>query len=344
MRGQRYGTHSERLCAVGCPVVAEFEWIQEFFVSSIMKILVTLLFAGVQLNLFGQFEEFWPINTEGWITEYNANGPPPANYRFYVEEDTLIGTYTYKILMRDRINPYIPTSTTEVFAFFREEDGKITYYDEATGGEWSYFDQNTTIGDTIKTIIHPDQQLPDCDIYRTFVVDSLSDTTISGVLLRVYFLNSVSYSCSDEFAFFWGSHVFIESIGFLGYPTPYLNAGGYDGEYPGQLKCYENDVLGLVQFIAEPCDFLETGIVQMSHPELRVFPNPTHTAVQIHCGSGEVQEILIFNALGQRIKATIIHNNTQYSTIDVSTIPDGIYFLQIHLADFSIGEIAFVRN
>ncbi|HMX03421.1 MAG TPA: T9SS type A sorting domain-containing protein [Chitinophagales bacterium] len=309
-----------------------------------MKTLLILLLAGIQVQVFAQFEEFWPINSEGWITEYNANGPPQANYRFYVEEDTLIGDYTYKVLMRDRINPYTASTTTKLFAYFREEDGVITYYDETTGGEWSYFDQNATIGDTIKTIIHPDQQMDGCDEYRTYVVDSLSDTTISGTLLKVFFLKAAPFSCYDEYAFFWESGKFIESIGFLAYPTPYLNAGAFDGDFPGMLKCYENDQLGLVQFITEPCDFLETGIVQASLPEFNVFPNPANAVVQIDCGLKEVDRYSLMNALGQPMYSCEVQNNIRLITVDVSTIPEGIYFLQMHFTDGSIGKSAFVRN
>lgn len=309
-----------------------------------MKTLLILLLAGIQVQVFAQFEEFWPINSEGWITEYNANGPSQANYRFYVEEDTLIGDYTYKVLMRDRINPYTASTTTKLFAYFREEDGVITYYDPITESTYSYFNQNAVVGDTITTYIQPDQQITGCDIYRRYVVDSLSDTTISGVLLQMYFLQPVDYACTDAYAFFWESYVFIETIGFLGYPTPYLNAGAFDGDYPGSLKCYENDELGLVQFITEPCDYLETDIANISPAEINVFPNPTNSVLNISCGVGKLDEIVCINTLGQVMGEMKLSNTSKAISIDVADLTDGIYILQLRAADNFVGQVTFIKQ
>ncbi len=287
-------------------------------------------------GVFAQFEPFFPIGAESWITEYNANGPPIANYRIYVEEDTIIDGLTYTKMMRDKIYITLDDTETKFIGCFHELDGVITFYDVTTHTGYEYFDQNATVGDTIASVVYPAAGFVDCDQYRYFVVDSLSDTTIAGVLLKHFFLNPVTYNCSDEYAFFWNSNEFIEEIGFLGYPTQWFNPGAFDGNFPGLLKCYEDDQLGLVKFIEEDCDFLETAIVETEHISINIFPNPADAFVTLQFPVNTIDVVRVLNHLGAIILEQQVTSGTEHITINTELFAPGLYWVSVEVGKTSI--------
>ena len=287
-------------------------------------------------GVFAQFEPFFPIGAESWITEYNANGPPIANYRIYVEEDTVIDGLTYTKMMRDRIFITPDETQTKLIGCFRELDGVITFYDTITHTEYEYFDQNATVGDTIASVVYPYDEFLSCDYYRYFVIDSLADTTIAGVILKHFFLNPLTYDCTDEYGFFWNSFEFIEEIGFLGYPTQWYNPGIFDGDFPGLIKCYEDDQLGLVKFIEEDCDFLETAIMETEHISINIFPNPADAFVTLQFPVNTIDVVRVLNQLGAIILEQQVTSGTEHITINTELFAPGLYWVSVIVGKTSI--------
>lgn len=282
-------------------------------------------------GVFAQFEPFFPIGAESWITEYNANGPPIANYRIYVEEDTVIDGLTYTKMMRDRIFITPDETQTKLIGCFRELDGVITFYDTITHAEYEYFDQNATVGDTIASVVYPYDEFEHlgCDHYRYFIVDSLSDTTIAGVLLQRYHLEAILYNCSDTLATFRNSHIFVEEIGFLGYPTQWFVPSTFDGDFPGRIKCYEDNQLGLVKFIEEDCDFLETAIIDNEQLAINIFPNPADEYINIQFPTQAIQTVRILNNLGAILVDRQIQIGVTQITLDTHALASGVYWVSL---------------
>jgi len=68
----------------------------------------------------------------------------------------------------------------------------------------------------------------------------------------------------------------------------------------------------------------------------KLFPNPaaTEASVSIKLTDAQKVEIKLFNSLGAQVKPSVIGEGSQGSNeyrLDVSTLPEGIYFAQIHL-------------
>ncbi|MDR0863524.1 MAG: T9SS type A sorting domain-containing protein [Candidatus Symbiothrix sp.] len=70
-----------------------------------------------------------------------------------------------------------------------------------------------------------------------------------------------------------------------------------------------------------------TAIVEPpATPELNaisIYPNPTTGKLEIGNGELKIQQISIFNMLGRNVL------NTQQTTLDISHLPTGVYFVQI---------------
>lgn len=344
---QRYGTGWERAISGLVALQTGFQWF-----SHKMRVFYLLQFNWVHLNMkipailtfliaasstaYAQFEPFFPIGAESWITEYNANGPPIANYRIYVEEDTVIDGLTYTKMMRDRIFITPDETQTKLIGCFRELDGVITFYDTITHTEYEYFDQNATVGDTIASVVYPYDEFLSCDYYRYFVIDSLADTTIAGVILKHFFLNPLTYDCTDEYGFFWNSFEFIEEIGFLGYPTQWYNPGIFDGDFPGLIKCYEDDQLGLVKFIEEDCDFLETAIMETEHISINIFPNPADAFITVQFPVSAIKSIRMMNNLGALVLEQHALSGTTQITLQTAALAPGIYWVGVEVGNTSI--------
>lgn len=61
---------------------------------------------------------------------------------------------------------------------------------------------------------------------------------------------------------------------------------------------------------------------------LSIFPNPTNTVLTIESKSTSLRNLTLFNALGQVLK-TIKGDNRWQITLDVSDLPEGLYFLKV---------------
>ncbi len=61
---------------------------------------------------------------------------------------------------------------------------------------------------------------------------------------------------------------------------------------------------------------------------LKIYPNPTNSVLTIESEKGPLSKIVLFNTLGQTLKVTQNIDNKSV-TLDVSNLPDGIYFLKV---------------
>jgi len=279
-----------------------------------------------------QFATFAPIGAEMWIVENNANGAPMAYYLFDVTKDTTIASVVYNKLVRNRIQEVMVMDTTiKNIGYFNQNDGVITCYDTLSNEILPYFNLNAMLGDTLSTPVYYGTPNPDYAKFRKMVVDSIGDTLISGVILKKYWMDFLPYECIDEFAFFWNSGVFIEGIGFLGYPLQWFNAGGYDGEYPSQLRCYQDTALGLVKFVDEACDYLMTNIETLDATTINIYPNPARDVLYIQLNqSVEINHIALIDINGIYCELCYPNSNDTNMLIPIQNLLPGIYTLVIY--------------
>jgi hypothetical protein len=73
-----------------------------------------------------------------------------------------------------------------------------------------------------------------------------------------------------------------------------------------------------------------TPVQDASDPMLfAIYPNPARGIVFVGNGGGGIKSIAIINGLGQTVKSVTEMNAESLCTIDVSSLPDGIYFVAI---------------
>ena len=298
-----------------------------------MKTILLLFTIFITTNTKAQFATFAPIGAEMWIIEFNANGPPMAYYRFEVTNDTVIAGDSYNKLVRNKIQElWVMDTFINTIGYFKQIDGVITCYDTITNEELPYFNLNASLGDTISTPVYYGSPNPDYEKFRHMVVDSIGDTIISGVTLKKFWMEFLPYESIDEYAFFWNSNIFIEGIGFLGYPLQWYNPGAFDGDYPGELNCYEDSILGLVKFVDVECDYLITDIKENTQTQLAVYPNPSsdNVIVQLiqYVASINKVELVSINGSHTEMDYTVIDNKK--ITFKIDLLPVGIYTVLVY--------------
>ena len=96
----------------------------------------------------------------------------------------------------------------------------------------------------------------------------------------------------------------------------------------------------LVDFNAEMANFVPniTGIHTADFSDLRIYPNPVSDILFI--SAGNPGRIKIADLSGR----VLIHKETASSRVNVSTLQDGIYFIQIFKNDNSVGTGRFVKR
>lgn len=296
--------------------------------------------------MHAQLNEFAPVGARWWITEYNANEAPPAYYIFEVEKDTSIASDIYKKMIRTRIQvAYSPDTTVQTMFYFQEDSGKIVVWDAIENQPEPYFDFTAEIGDTIATTVYFGPADTAQDKYLYSVVTGVSDTLISGQTLKTISTEYLPYNYSEDLFSIHFSNLLIEEIGSIGYSLPWIISGLYDGEYPGSLKCYEDTILGLVKFIAEDCDYLETGINEnVVNDFVQIYPNPSSDKIFFKLNSSENVVVEVYDITGMRINLDVLETAANLFEAGISDLPDGIYFLRIMKNNQTIAAQKFIKN
>ena len=104
------------------------------------------------------------------------------------------------------------------------------------------------------------------------------------------------------------------------------------------LRCYENDSIGLVKFVDYPCDTVispSVGIRDVKRSEINyiVYPNPSKELITIEIKEeltlDKEMEIQIFSIEGKLLKEEdiIFENNT--TTINIADLKKGVYFVNL---------------
>jgi hypothetical protein len=88
-----------------------------------------------------------------------------------------------------------------------------------------------------------------------------------------------------------------------------------------------------------------TGISEELNKGFSVFPNPAHNVVTIQCTESVLNlnnKVILYNIFGQMIKESAFLPNRKTLTVDVTDIPNGVYFLKIESGDKSLGVFKVV--
>jgi hypothetical protein len=77
---------------------------------------------------------------------------------------------------------------------------------------------------------------------------------------------------------------------------------------------------------------------------VKVTPNPAHSDLFLEVPQ-EVRQVVIFNALGQKVNSTIFSNGMNNLNVDVSNLQKGMYFISLMNNDgVLIGKAKFIKD
>ena len=261
----------------------------------------------------------WGENNAVWHYE-QINIQPPFNedfIKFSTIGDTIILGEPTKIILEERIT-LNDTIANEIF--MKSDSNRVYLFDSLSNSFKLIYDFSAILGDTIEVFCP--ERLGDSTL--TIVVDSVSTININGTILGVQYVRPLYFG-----EYYDMSGIIIENIGWTGFMFPLSTLA--DPPYGGELRCFQNDLIGLYKPSAVDCDYLETGIESLNNNNnFSIYPNPANDVLNISIA----KELDLTNAkislvdisgrqvLSQQIKST-------ESSINIDFLPNGIYFYQI---------------
>jgi hypothetical protein len=216
-----------------------------------------------------------------------------------------------------------PTGTPNTYVsnlYMYEQGRKVYYYVSslnrfcllydfnANAGDWWILDEfPASWGDTVKVI-------------------STSTIMINGHERKSMILNNTAAQYD-----FRG--LTIEGIGNWLYLFP-----AFGLHYDGPLRCYQDNILGLYTTGATPsCETTNVGITGYIEKEFSISTNPASNFIHITLNRNMKDAVLnIFDTKGVQYLSAPLSGNSQ--TIDVSSLPAGLYFIFIQYEGLSFYE------
>lgn len=255
-------------------------------------------------------ENKWHLTVPQWID------PGFDYWNSFSSDSFLIGNKYYRKSISKVVGK---TEWEESNYYFREHFGRIffTYID---GDERLSYNFSSEVGDTL---------FPKYDKNAAFVVTNVENiTTLDGISRRKLTLNA---ECGSRKI----SKTWIEGIGetkmSLGLE---LGCGFIDPE--SQLNCFITN-----NKIVYSNGFCYTSVKDASHQSgISLPPNPVIDQLQIMGNTASIASLQISDLSGRILKNKVLHDDT---TINVETIPLGIYFCKILFLDGQVQVLKFIK-
>ena len=273
-------------------------------------IVLTAVMLAISLNISAQ--EWYIYGVYTW------SAPHPVgtfHEHYYQGEAVTIGGLEYHTL-------YVQSEVNGNYlaGAFRNEDNQVYYcnwngsaYDE----EEMLYDYDLEVGD----FFHDDDQHPMQVTEVSTIIDEM------GVARKKLTFSFIGYSDATEY---WIEGIG-SSFGFL-HVGLYEAAYGSDGEMYHLLCYHVNNNVVFVNPEYDTCDINE--VIENKIDNISVYPNPASHSVKILNDSGlNITGIQIIDLTGR-----VVLSSERYDNIDISTLPEGQYFLKI------IGDRTIVKK
>ena len=248
-----------------------------------------------------------------------------VNEKIIYSGDTILGSDTLKILKQKRA--FLDCNTGSASPTLIKQSGDTIFMQSSrTNNQWEIlYNFNVQAGDDWKTTVKSGTNT----LTYTISVDSVGTITTNGMNLKRLF---VKYNTA---LFGISSNTITERFGcnqfMFNYANPQGAACDLDGFY--SYLCYKDSQFGSKQFTNFDCDYNTVGLENLENENnsLAIYPNPTSSNITIENKSSSQQlKVVVSDPLGKTI---LKQNLADTQTIDVSTLQNGIYFLQVFEKD-----------
>ena len=276
------------------------------------------------------------VSSQSWCPQ-GAEWYYSSNYSFsspgYIKH-TFTNTITINSLpcqqiafYSQRYSLYSSTLTTSSFNYYTYFNNNVVYlYDANSTNFDTLFNYNAVIGSKWSL---PHKSTANCSNSRVMVTDT-GHNVIQGINLKWFKVSISAY----QFTFpspTISTDTIYERLGCVG--QYFFNPGEMcptytDGEMGGPLRCYSDYQILNYKRYAGACNYyyIPTAIKENSIlPNISIYPNPANDILNIDIGIELLQNssMKIINPLGQKI----IEGKLE-KTVDISSLKNGIYFLQ----------------
>lgn len=90
---------------------------------------------------------------------------------------------------------------------------------------------------------------------------------------------------------------------------------------PGAYKVYTDKNIKTAQRI---------GSIPEVSPQMLIYPNPTQNELSVVVEKAQATGYSLLDAQGKSVQSFILQGRKSSFSIDISTLPSGVYFLQVH--------------
>jgi hypothetical protein len=238
--------------------------------------------------------------------------------------DTVINNITYKILASS-------DSIGEGFFFLREDTTTKKVYQYVNDAEFLIYDFNLPIG-SIFTYIHPQSPWWTTDLRLDSITSTIDPTLFDPATdwttinpLRVYYFTNID-------TIFFPQILWVEGLGSLsGLLLPAYPWGG--GAFGEKILCHNSTVDTIdYHFVfwweTSPCIGPLLGLNNTEiKPAVNIYPVPI-TSNEVMITGEDIVLVQFINSLAVSVLDYSV--STTKSSINISNLPKGIYFLKIH--------------
>ena len=303
----------------------------------------------------GKAQNKFPMPGADWhYMTLNGLGSVYPTYNSNIEirytKDTIINGITAAVISSSSCFSEIDYSGINSNYFYSSNDS-VFLYNPYTSNQWQLlYSFNTPIGQSWQFTIQP---LYGGAHNTTWIVrvDSIDNIIINTDTLKRLF---VTYADSAGLAQPYTSAI-IERLGDINYLINIPDYGLHglcDGcPFIRGILCYQDSTFSLYQpDTSKPCNYSTLDIKQMAVSEqVKVYPNPAQNSLQVAVSNGQIKELSLFDVLGnvvfEHIQPTPNPSKEGNSmTIDVSSLQEGVYFIQIKTAQGILSKKFIVQH
>ena len=285
-------------------------------ILKISRCILIVNFILIQVNV--NCQEFAPIGAKWYFPEIYFSSSNVGLVTYESIGDTIINDKLCKTIYKDNGSCYENKGNH----YFYEENDSLYYYDESSGLFDLIIDFNAEIGDS--WVINKSPGLSIMEGWIVCKVDSISYLNISSEdSLRIQHVTLEGNIDYDEqiITAFYPTKI-IEKIGFEIALLPLSWMTLCDGDYEKELRCYEDEEFGLLNFTSEDCLLTPIEEIQIDN-EIIVFPNPTKDEIEFKRKDIQINRIEIYRPNGNLVRVI----EKKLDEIKLSEI--GIYYLKI---------------
>ncbi len=299
--------------------------------TSIIVAALLAAFSGLKA------QQTWPMTGAEWTyCLYSELGECYAKEVWRVSGDSLIGNKTYDVIQPvDSVGHPVANAGKMLLSRYEND----TVYRFVNGKEYVFFSFNLTEGDVYTTFRSAGWGADGTAIYandstcisqRPLRVVRKTETELGGLLLNEYTLEDTLFSSLYDYEQNrqW---ILADRIGILDtYPlVDVKEIGFYDGENGivcnyavcspyAELSAYRDDGFEQTWYACHPTALNEN----IGNNGITPYPNPASNLVRVE--GVEVEEVRIYNAIGQFVKVEQVMNE-----ISVRGLPRGIYMFVV---------------